>query len=181
MLVAEEAVEIRVLSRQGRVREIARMLKVSRNTVRRYLRSEGLPRYARKARRSKLDPYKQYLAERVKAATPDWIPATVLLRELRALGYPGGYSMLKDHLARLRPVAAPALQSPRLPWRPGSSRHGYEHPNLEKLVFGYLAVSMAPLRNRRSEKLTTVWLRTPAKIGLQSVACQAVWLVACNN
>jgi DNA-binding NarL/FixJ family response regulator len=35
MLVAEGAVEIRVLSRQGKsIREIARMLEVSRNTVR---------------------------------------------------------------------------------------------------------------------------------------------------
>ena len=108
MLVAEEAVEIRVLSRQGKsIREIARMLDVSRNTVRRYLRSEGLPRYQREARPSKLDPYKPYIDERVKAAAPDWIPATVLLRELRALGYPGGYSILKDHLATLRPVIQP--------------------------------------------------------------------------
>jgi len=59
MLVAEEAVEIRVLSRQGKsIREIARMLEVSRNTVRRYLRTEGLPRYQREARGSKLDAYK---------------------------------------------------------------------------------------------------------------------------
>ena len=44
MLVAEEAVEIRVLRRQGKsIREIARMLDVSRNTVRRYLRAEGPP------------------------------------------------------------------------------------------------------------------------------------------
>jgi transposase len=56
--------------------------------MRRYLRSEGLPRYERAARPSKLDPYKQYIDERVKAAAPDWIPATVLLRELRALGFP---------------------------------------------------------------------------------------------
>src|SRR5271167_2564567 len=90
MLVAEEAVEIRVLRRQGKsIREIARMLDVSRNTVRRYLRGEGLPRYERESRPSKLDPYKRYLDERVKAAAPDWIPATVLLRELRAPGYPG--------------------------------------------------------------------------------------------
>ena len=108
MLVAEEAVEIRVLRRQGKsIREIARMLDVSRNTVRRYLRGEGLPRYEREARPSKLDPYKHYIDERVKAAAPDWIPATVLLREMRALGYPGGYSILKDHLATLRPVAKP--------------------------------------------------------------------------
>ena len=108
MLVAEEAVEIRVLRRQGKsIREIARMLGASRNTVRRYLRGEGLPHYERGTRPSKLDPYKQYLAERTKAAAPDWIPATVLLRELRALGYAGGYSILKDHLAMLRPVAKP--------------------------------------------------------------------------
>jgi transposase len=106
MLVAEEAVEIRVLRRQGKsIREVARLLDVSRNTVRRYLRSEGLPRYERGAQPSKLEPYKQYLQERVKAAAPDWIPATVLLRELKALGYSGGYSTLKNHLATLRPVA----------------------------------------------------------------------------
>ena len=108
MLVAEEAVEIRVLRRQGKsIREIARMLEVSRNTVRRYLRGEGLLRYEREARPSKLDPYKQYIDERVKAAAPDWIPATVLLREVKALGYPGGYTILKDRLATLRPVAKP--------------------------------------------------------------------------
>jgi transposase len=108
MLVAEEAVEIRVLRRQGKsIREIARMLELSRNTVRRYLRVEGLPRYEREARPSKLDAFKRYLDERVKAAAPDWIPATVLLRELRALGYSGGYSILKDHLATLRPLAKP--------------------------------------------------------------------------
>ena len=42
MLAVEEAVDVRVLRRQGKsIREIARMLGVSRNTVRRYLRSEG--------------------------------------------------------------------------------------------------------------------------------------------
>jgi len=104
MLVVERAVEIRVLSRQGKsIREIARMLEVSRNTVRRYLRGNRLPHYERGVRPHKLDRYRQYIAERVKAAAPEWIPATVLLRELRALGYSGGISILKDHLATLRP------------------------------------------------------------------------------
>jgi transposase len=54
MLVAEGAVEIRVLSRQGKsIREIARMLEVSRNTVRRYLRSKALPQYQREARQAR--------------------------------------------------------------------------------------------------------------------------------
>ena len=108
MLEAEEAVEIRVLRRQGKsIREIARMVNVSRNKVRRYLRGEGLPHYQREARPSKLDAYKHYIEERVKAAAPDWIPATVLLRELRELGYAGGNSILKAHLATLRPAAQP--------------------------------------------------------------------------
>ena len=121
MLVAEEAVEIRVLSRHGKsIRDIARMLKVLRNTVRRYIRGEGLPRYEREPRPSKLDDYKQYIAERVRAAAPGWIPATVLLRELRALGYPGGVSILKDHLATLKPVAQPELLI-RFETEPGAS------------------------------------------------------------
>jgi transposase len=74
MLVAEEAVEIRALSRQGKsIRDIARTLEVSRNTVRRYLRGEGLPHYERETRPGKLEPYKRYIAERVKAAAPEWI------------------------------------------------------------------------------------------------------------
>ena len=74
MLVAEEAVEIRVLRRQGEsIREIARVLGTPRNTVRRYLRSEGLSRYQREPQPSKLDPYKDYLAGR-------YIPPSVIPR-----------------------------------------------------------------------------------------------------
>ena len=80
ILVAEGAVEIRVLSRQGKsIREIAQMLEVSRNTVRPYLRGKALPQYQREARPSKLDPYRQYIDESVKSAAPDWISATALL------------------------------------------------------------------------------------------------------
>ncbi len=39
------------------------------------------PHYEREGRPSKLDPYKHYISERVAAAAPEWIPATVLLRE----------------------------------------------------------------------------------------------------
>jgi transposase len=81
-------------------------LDVSRNTVRRYLHG-GLPCYEGGAQPSKLDPYKHYIQERVQAAAPAWIPATVLLQELKALGYPGGYSTLKNYLATLRPLVKP--------------------------------------------------------------------------
>ncbi|MCB1656600.1 MAG: IS21 family transposase [Pseudomonadales bacterium] len=98
MLTQEFIVEIHVLSRQGHsVKAIARQLGVSRNTVRKYLRDNTrTPQYAtRVPRPSKLDPFKTYLQERQAAASPHWIPATVLLREIQAKGYTGGISLIK--------------------------------------------------------------------------------------
>ena len=96
--------EIRVLARQGMsIRAIAQQLRVSRNTVRKYLRQTSLPHYSsRAARPTKLDPFKPYLQERIQAAQPHWIPATVLMREILARGYSGGISQLKAWLAPLR-------------------------------------------------------------------------------
>src|SRR5207253_1508004 len=60
------------------------------------LKPETVPRYGpRAARASKLDAHKPYLQDRMKAGV--W-NAQVLLRELRKLGYPGGYTILKDWL-----------------------------------------------------------------------------------
>ena len=98
--------EIHVLSRQGlSIKAIARQLGVSRNTVRRYLRQPPcVPQYPERAPRpTKLDPFQAYLQERIKAAHPHWIPATVLLRELQERGYDGGISQLKAYLQPLKP------------------------------------------------------------------------------
>lgn len=94
------------MARRGEgVREIARQLGCSRNTVRRYLRDEQAQRYGpRQPRACKLDAYKAYLSERVEQAHPRWIPATVLLREIRERGYDGGVSQLKAWLAPLKRV-----------------------------------------------------------------------------
>src|SRR6516225_4496085 len=85
MVGVEAALEIRVLHRHGKsIREIARETGVSRNTVRRYLRDEEAARYKpRPSRSTKLDPFKAYVAERLGSAAPEWIPASVLLMELR--------------------------------------------------------------------------------------------------
>jgi transposase len=75
-----------VLHRQGHsIRAIDITLHVSRNTtVHKYLRD--IARTAvyseRAARASKLDPFKTYLMEQFAAAKLDWIPATVLFREI---------------------------------------------------------------------------------------------------
>ncbi|MCD6672194.1 MAG: IS21 family transposase [Burkholderiaceae bacterium] len=104
MLTQEQAVEIRVLARRGvGIREIARQLGCSRNTVRRYLKDETASRYKpRPSQESKLEPFKPYLLERVEAARPHWIPAAVLLRELQERGYSGGLTQLKAWLAPMK-------------------------------------------------------------------------------
>jgi transposase len=107
-------VEIRELHRHRKsIREIARQLGVSRNTVRRYLRDAEAERYKpRPLRSTKLDPFKGYIEERLTAAAPERIPGTVLLAELRERGYGGGYTMLKLFLASLRPkeTSEPAIR-----------------------------------------------------------------------
>ena len=106
MLTQEQAVEIRVLRRQGKgIRAIAKELGLSRRTVRRYLRDPSASRYGpRDARPTKLGPYISYVLGRVEAARPKWIPATVLLREIREQGYAGGISQLKAYLAPIKRV-----------------------------------------------------------------------------
>jgi transposase len=101
--------ELVVLRKQGAgIRELARATGLSRNTVRRYLR-EGEAAAARKAapkRAEKLDPFKVYIVDRVKAAAPDRIPAVVLFREIKARGYGGGETRLKQFVRGLVPATA---------------------------------------------------------------------------
>ena len=106
--------ELRILHSQGlSIRAISRDLGLSRETVRKYLRAPALkPSYygPRARRASKVDPFKDYLRMRLKEASPRRLPATVYLREIRALGYEGGVSVLKDWLITQYPkLAAPEI------------------------------------------------------------------------
>ena len=97
--------EIHVLHRQGHsIRSIARSLGVSRNTVRHYLRQPvKVPTYKeRQSKPSILDPFKPYLLDRIEAAKPHWIPATVLHREILGLGYQGGLSTIKVYIREFK-------------------------------------------------------------------------------
>jgi transposase len=67
------------------------------------LRDEEARRYAaRDPRPCKLDDYKGYLVARIEQARPRWIPATVLLREIRDRGYDGGITQLRDWLLAMK-------------------------------------------------------------------------------
>lgn len=124
MLTQENLVEIHVLNAQGHsIRAIAEQLGVSRNTVRKYLRDQAAePIYPQRAPRpTKLDPFKSYLNERIAAAKPHWIPASVLLREIQAKGYTGGVSRLKEYLIQFKqPEPDPVV---RFETAPGQQLH----------------------------------------------------------
>ena len=99
------------LHRQGlSVSAIARKLELDRKTVRRYIQ-RGLepPCYGPRAPRpQKLDPYRPYLADRIRAYPG--LSGVRLLREARALGYTGGYTAIKLALQELRPPPAAGFE-----------------------------------------------------------------------
>lgn len=100
--------ELNVLKKRGHsLRDISAQTGLAINTVRKYL-AEGPPSFKTATQRaSKIDPFKDYLAERIQAARPDWIPATVLVREIRERGYNGSIRILQEYLQGLRPKARP--------------------------------------------------------------------------
>ncbi|WP_184807926.1 IS21 family transposase [Nitrospirillum iridis] len=107
MVTLGELVMILELAREGlTVSAIARQTGLDRKTVRRYI-AQGLepPRYTPRPPKPTVGgPYEAYLRQRV-IAVPG-LSARRLLREIQALGYPGGYTAVKDYLRTVRPAAA---------------------------------------------------------------------------
>lgn len=110
MLAEEGIMEIRILSRRGLgVRAIARELGISRNTVRKYLRGEALKVKERRGpgRPRKLEPYEDWIRRRVEGAAPIRLPATVLHREVQAMGFAGTERTVRRFVAGLYPTPQP--------------------------------------------------------------------------
>jgi len=107
MLAKDQWMEIHVLKAQGlSLRQIAKQLGVSRNTVTRYLASEDVPRYKqREPRSTKLEPFHGYILERMAAAAPEWISAPAMLRELKARGYEGQLRSVQAFMQMNKPSA----------------------------------------------------------------------------
>jgi len=106
-----ELVMILDLHRQGlSVSAIARQLERDRKTVRKYIeRGLAAPAYGpREPRPTVLTPFTAYLRERI-AAFPE-LTGSRLLREIRELGYAGGYTAVKDFLRTIRPRALQAFE-----------------------------------------------------------------------
>lgn len=99
MLSQEEHLMIKYLDQEGLPKaQIARRCGVSRQTVYNHLRRSSRAK-PRPKRASKLDPFKDYLRARLDRYD---LPATVLWREIRAQGYAGGLTILRDYVRPLK-------------------------------------------------------------------------------
>jgi len=112
----EDWAEIRRLrlSEGVSARAIARRLGVSRGTVARALASSGPPRYHRPAKGSAVDAFEPAIRALL-AEFPD-MPATVIAERV---GWSRSSSVLRDRVARLRPLFAPPDPASRTSYSPG--------------------------------------------------------------
>lgn len=86
----------RLLSEGNGIKGAAKKAGVDVKTVRRLLRGKN----ARAARPSKLDSFRPVIK---KLVCEDGLTAVLVLKQIRALGYTGGYSVLKELARTLRP------------------------------------------------------------------------------
>jgi transposase len=106
-----ELIVILDLHKQGlTISAIAERTGLDRKTVRKYIeRGLEAPVYGPRQPRVRLmDAYAHYVRERL-SAYPELTIAR-LLREIRALGYAGGKTMLGDFVREVRPLAAPLFE-----------------------------------------------------------------------
>ncbi len=110
--------EVRRLHRQGLSKTaIATRLGMSRNTARQLVERESAPSYERGPMPSKLDPFVGAIAAMLDE--DERVAATVVLERLRRLGYDGGITILKKHLAEIRPAYLAARAFQRTTYLPG--------------------------------------------------------------
>jgi transposase len=110
--------EVHRLNREGvPKRVIARRLGMSHTTVHRLLGLTEPPRYERGRTSSLVDHFVGEIASMLDQDPK--VPATVVLQHLRRYGYAGGITILKEHLAKVRPSFLAARTFQRTSYLPG--------------------------------------------------------------
>jgi transposase len=185
----EEWAEIRRLHRAEAVpiKQIARVLGVSRNTVRAALRSAGPPKYERVGRASIVDEVEPRIRELLQVVPT--MPATVIAERI---GWTRSMTVLKERVAELRPVYLPPDPASRtayvageiaqfdlwfppitLPVDCGQARSPKQLPVLT-MVCGYSRWAAAVLiPSRTAEDLLAGWWQLIASLG--AVPRALVW------
>jgi transposase len=189
VLSVEDWAEIRRLHRSEgmAIKAIARVMGVSRNTVKAALRSEGPPRYGRPLRGSLVDEVEPRIRELLQAVPT--MPATVIAERI---GWQHSIRILRDRVAELRPVYLPPDPASRTTyeagdvaqcdlWFPpvelpvgfGQTRAATELPVLT-MVTGYSRwLSAVLIPTRRAEDLFAGWWQLIT--GLSGVPRTLVW------
>jgi transposase len=107
---------IKALNKRGVYqRDIAEQLGVHPKTISRALKRDSAPTSTRQQRICKLDPYKPTVDRLLSEGV--W-NAVVILREIQAEGYNGGYTMLRAYIAPKRALRA-GRQTVRFETKPG--------------------------------------------------------------
>ena len=181
MLSVEDWAEIRRLHRAEGIpiKQIVRVLGVSKNTVRAALRSAGPPKYERVGRASIVDEVEPRIRELLRAFPT--MPATVIAERI---GWNRSMTVLKERVAELRPVYLPPDPASRTAyvageiaqfdlWFPpislpvgfGQTRPPTQLPVLT-MVCGYSRWAAAVLiPSRTAEDLLAGWWRLLASLG----------------
>ena len=189
MLAVEDWAEIRRLHGSERmpIKAIARVMGVSKNTVKAALRSDGPPKYERPPRGSVVDDVEPRIRELLQAVPT--MPATVIAERI---GWDRSIRVLRDRVAELRPVYLPPDPASRtaylageiaqfdlwfppitLPVGSGQARTARQMPVLT-MVCGYSRWAAAVLiPSRTAEDLFAGWWQLLA--GLGAVPRVLVW------
>ena len=189
MLSVEDWAEIRRLHRaEGLpIKVIARLLGVSRNTVRSAIATDAAPKYVRRPARSVVDEVEPRIRELLQVYPT--MPATVIAERI---GWARGLTVLKERIAELRPVYLPPDPASRTSyaageiaqcdfWFPpievpvgfGQARHSTQLPVLT-MVTGYsrwLSALLIPTRS--AADLFAGWWQLIERLG--SVPRVLVW------
>lgn len=185
----EDWAEIRRLHRSEQlpIKVIARVMGISRNTVKTALASDGPPAYRRRPAGSIVDEVEPAIRELLRAYPR--MPATVIAERL---GWTRGITVLKDRVAELRPVYLPPDPASRTGYVAGQVAQcdlwfpaievpvGFGQPRTAKalpvltMVTGYSRwLSALLIPSRCSEDLFAGWWRLIA--GLGAVPRLLVW------
>lgn len=119
MVGVEQWAEIRRMHRVERlsVREISRRTGLHRKTIGRALSAEVPPRYVRAPAGSKLDPFRDWIVEQLRA---DPTIQSLRLREMASeLGYEGAKTIFDDYVREVRPRFLVKRTFQRTIYRPG--------------------------------------------------------------
>jgi transposase len=100
MITLEDWIMIKHMHKQGVPKaRIARELGLDRKTVRTAIDRDGCPKHERQSMGSILDPYKDYIKQRLEKYD---LTATRLQREITERGYPGSYTILRQYVQQVK-------------------------------------------------------------------------------